>query len=175
MNDNYDLSQLDYTIAADAGNNLDHPLPPGVYSVLIDAAEVKTTKAGTGLYLNLMLSVLDEKYANRKLFARINLKNPSKKAESIGGLQLGALAHAVGFATKPSNALEFVDKTLKVRVAIDKNDANENNVKGYLPMSDATPAPVQPAAQAAAPVAQAVVPKQESNTVNVPSAPWPWL
>lgn len=168
MNDNYDLSQLDYNIEADSGNNFG-PLPPGVYSVIIDAAKVETTKAGTGLYLGLILSVLDDKYTNRKLFARITLKNPSSIAESIGRQQLGALTHAVGFAAKPSNALEFVDKTLKVRVAIDKNDANENDVKGYLPMSDVTPAPT---AQAAAPDAQAAALQKELNTVNVPKAPW---
>lgn len=167
MNDNYDLSQLDYSIEPDSGSF--GPLPPGVYSVVIDAAEVKNTKAGTGIYLNLTLSVLDDQYRNRKLFARINLKNPSSKAEAIGRYQLGALAHATGFAAKPSNALEFVNKTLKVRVAIDKNDANENDVKGYLPMSDATPVPT---AQAAAPTTQATAPQQESNTVNVPAAPW---
>lgn len=160
MNDNYDLSQLDYNIEPDSGNNFG-PLPPGVYSVVIDAAEVKTTKAGTGLYLNLMLSVLDDKYANRKLFARITLKNPSSEAEAIGRRELGALTHAVGFATKPKNALEFLDKTLKVRVMIDKDDASENKVKGYLPISDTS-----------APTVQAAAPQQESNTVNVPAAPW---
>lgn len=108
-------------------------LPPGWYPTQIDSAEVKDTKAGTGKYLKLALTVIGDKFANRKLFTNINLMNPNPKAVEIGMRELAGLGQACQLATI-SDSGELIGKTIDVRVKIGKARAGydaDNEISAY--------------------------------------------
>lgn len=109
------------------------PLPAGKYNALITQSEEKPTKAGTGSYLELTFEVLDEEYKGRRLWARLNLNNPSDQAVAIARAELSAICHAV-------NVLELQDTTqlhdlpmlVKVVAKPDKVSGEvRNEIKGY--------------------------------------------
>lgn len=108
-------------------------LPAGWYAVEIESAEIKDNKAGTGKFLKLKLSVVGERFTNRKVFTNITLMNPNTTAVEIGMRELNDLGAACGLAALGDTA-ELVGKTLDVRVKIDKPregyDA-DNSVNGY--------------------------------------------
>ena len=58
-------------------------MPAGDYTAMVTASELLSNKAGTGSYLKLELTVIDEKYAGRKLYENLNLDNPSAQAVEI--------------------------------------------------------------------------------------------
>jgi len=98
-------------------------LPPGKYPVLIEKAEVKQTKAGTGHYISLCLCVLDGPAKNRKLFDNINIQNPSQQCVDIGLRQLAALGQAIGL-TCVNDTNQLVNKACLAHVKV-KDDRNE--------------------------------------------------
>ena len=71
-------------------------LPPGRYPVAISKTEMKDTKAGTGQYLQIELTITSGTAANRKLWARLNLVNQNQQAVDIAYRELSAICHAVG-------------------------------------------------------------------------------
>jgi hypothetical protein len=126
------------------------PLPPGEYPVIIEKAEVKQTKAGTGSYLQIQLSVIGEKYQNRKLFGRITLANPNETAVDIGRRELAALGQAVGLkAITDSQQLVNARLLVKVKVKKGKNSIEDNEIAAYKPLVNApAPSPASPPTQA---------------------------
>lgn len=141
------------------------PIPTGWYPAMVKAAEVKQTKAGTGSYLEVELEILGDRFAGRRIWARITLSNPSSKATDIGLRQLATLGQACGYASI-SDSKELLGKTIEMRVKVtpprDGYDAG-NDVAAYRklgsggqqaparPASPTTsqPAPAAPAAPAA--------------------------
>ena len=115
------------------------PVPPGDYPVTIQQAEIKQTKAGDGCYLEVVLLIVGDKYAGRKIWDRFNIKNPSEKAEAIGRGQLAGLGKAVGIQTL-SSINELVQKTV---IASLKVEDKYNAVRKYasLPVGQAAEAP----------------------------------
>ena len=112
------------------------PLPAGEYPVMIEEAEVKLTRAGTGQYLKLRFSVIGESYTNRKLFSNINLNNPSAKATEIGIREMSALGRAVGLQQITDSA-DLLQKTLLVKVKVTPGDGQnppDNAVMAYKPL-----------------------------------------
>lgn len=88
---NFDASQ----VQPDDGQ-LD-PIPTDWYHLMVDESEIKPTKENNGdFYLKVRISVVDGKYAGRKIFEQFNIKNKSAQAQEIAYRQLSALAHAVG-------------------------------------------------------------------------------
>jgi hypothetical protein len=98
-------------------------LPPDKYPVLIEKAEVRQTKSGTGYYIALCLSILDGPGKNRKLFDNINIANPSTQCVDIGLRTLAALGQAIGL-TAISDTNQLVNKTCLAHVKV-KDDRNE--------------------------------------------------
>ena len=77
-------------------NNVDpdvgfDPLPASKYKVAITASEMKPTKNKKGSYLELEFTVLEGDCKDRKVWARLNLANPSEKAVQIARAQLSAM------------------------------------------------------------------------------------
>lgn len=93
------------------------PLPEGTYLVMVNKAEEKPTKSGTGVQLVVELRVLEGKYAKRTLYHRINLQNPSQKCVEIGRAELSAFCRATGIIT-PKNAFDFANRTCQVSVKV---------------------------------------------------------
>lgn len=121
-------------------------LPKGRYLVMVNDTEMKPTKNKDGKYIEVEFVVLrPENAKNRKLWARLNVFNPSEQAQRIGREQFNALVEACGF---PKGSVEDTaklhDKILTVIVDIEKGQSGETNrVTGFISSDAAT----NPAAQ----------------------------
>lgn len=117
-------------------------LPVGRYEAMIVDSEMKTTKAGTGQYLQLTFEILSPNHPNhigRKVWARLNLSNPNKTAEEIAQRELSAICHCLGLEqVKESEELHCI--LLMIDVGQEKNPQTgdmTNRIKGYAPVGDA--------------------------------------
>ena len=70
------------------------PLPPGDYNAMITDSQMKTTKAGTGEYLELTMQIIDGNHSGRRIWERLNVVNASKVAEEIARSQLNGIKAA---------------------------------------------------------------------------------
>jgi hypothetical protein len=130
-------------------------LPAGDYPVVVESAEVKPTKKGTGHYLGVQLVVVDGPAKGRKLFDNFNLQNPSEKAVQIGLEHLSSLCKAT------IGSVPFADESQLLQqscIACVKVKDNDNAIRAYKPFADALSVQPQPPAQR--PVMQAPAPTQ---------------
>lgn len=140
------------------------PLPAGDYLAIIEGSEEKPTSKGTGSYLQFTFQVLEGEYKNRKLWARINHKNPSAEAVKIGMAELSSICRAVGVMT-PGGTEELHNRPLLITVGFEKrSDTGEmqNKIKKYAPAQ---------AAGAGVPIAGTVV----NGSSKQDAAPPSWL
>lgn len=122
------------------------PVPAGWYNVMIDESSVEPTKNGEGTLLKLRLNVIDGDCANRKIFARLNIRNQNPVAQEIAQQQLSAICHATG-TIRVQDSQELHGKPFQVRVTVKAADQEkgydaQNEVKGFKPVEGAAPAPV---------------------------------
>jgi hypothetical protein len=80
------------------------PLPAGEYTMIITRTEIKSTKAGTGEYLECVMEVVEGKSAGRKHWERFNVSNPNKTAEDIAKAALGNLWRRLRLTAKTRSA-----------------------------------------------------------------------
>ena len=145
-------------------------LPAGTYECVIIESEMLPTKAGNGSFLKLTFEVVSGEHAGRRLWARLNLDNPSKTAVEIARAELSAICHAVNVLT-PQDSSELHNLPLLVTVKVRQlDDGAVNDIKGYAPVSRATARQAAaPAAQpASAPAAASTAPQGAAGTVP----PW---
>lgn len=104
-------------------------LPEGKYVVIAIASEEKPNSKGTGTYLQFTFEVLEGPCKGRRLWARLNLNNPSTSAKDIAQRELGAICRAVGII-KPNDSSEIHNKPIlvTVKVEVDEVKKRENNV-----------------------------------------------
>jgi Protein of unknown function (DUF669) len=128
---------LDLTnVATDSGFDT---LPPGQYSVQVEKAEMKTTKAGNGEYINCQFTILDGAGVGRKIFHTFNTKNPNEKAVQIGLGQLKSFMTCAG--KKDPNSLKSVEDLLGLSalatVKIEKSEdyGDKNKITSFKPLS----------------------------------------
>ena len=139
------------------------PLPDGDYAVTIEGAEVKATNDQSGQYIKLKMKVSGPSHSGRVLFANLNIRNKSAKAEEIGRAQLGDIMRAIGLATL-SDTDQLIGHALTVKVKVKPADGQYeagNEVKAYKALAgSAAPAPsfAAPSAPAAAAPAAGAVP-----------------
>ncbi len=108
---NFDANQ----VAPDAGHM--DPVPAGWYNAAIDQSDMKPTKDGSGAYLELRFTILDGQYVNRKLYARLNLRNANQTASEIAYKQLSAICHSVG-VIQVADSQQLHGRPLKIRVKV---------------------------------------------------------
>ena len=122
------------------------PIPAGKYLAIITASELKPTKSGKGHYLELQFQIVEGAYANRNVWARLNLDNPNATAVQIARAQLSAICRAVGVLT-PNDSCELHDLPLVIKVKCKKReDTGEiTNEIGAFEKKASTPVPAQPA------------------------------
>lgn len=150
------------------------PVPPGTYTAMVVASELKDTQKG-GQMIVLELDIVDGEHAGRKMFERLNIKNNNSKAVDIAFRTLGEIVKAVGKTTiKDTDELHNKRLYIEVRVDppspyVDKNGVQQegkpqNSIKRFLPVSGAVSTP-----KSVAPSATETV---ESKPVQGGSAPW---
>lgn len=162
MNDN--LAQIfgqDFDVAS-IPPSVDY-IPPCKPPCLIESAEVKQTKAGTGHYIALVLIVLDGPYKNRKLFVNINIDNPSEKCVEIGRATLASLWKALGLV-----AVKSTDQVLNQVVVPHVRVKDGQNVVNTFSASVAQPAPTAPPI---APSFNSALSIDASGSVGIGAAP----
>jgi hypothetical protein len=116
-------------------------IPAGKYTVVIANSEMKPTKAGNGVYLELTFQVLEGEYKDRQLWARLNLDNPNQIAVKIAQAELSSICRAVG-VLEPKDSCDLHNLPLMVSVK-QKPDANgdlRNEIKGYAKRETGIPA-----------------------------------
>ena len=108
------------------------PLPAGKYVAAIVESETKTTKAGTGQYLELKFQILEGEYKGRHVWARLNLWNPNQLAVDIARGELSAIYHAVGLI-QVQDSSELHDLPMLITVKCRKREDGEvtNEIRGY--------------------------------------------
>jgi hypothetical protein len=131
------------------------PVPAGKYLAVIAASEMKATKAGKGSFLEIQFQIIEGEYANRNVWARLNLDNPNPTAVQIARGQLSAICRAVGVMT-PKDSCELHNLPLVIDVKCKKReDTGEmtNEVKGFS-KKEAPAAPARPASASTPPWAR---------------------
>lgn len=145
------------------------PIPDGHYDATVTQAELKTTNDGSGQYIKLRLDITGPSHQGRVVFANLNIKNASLKAEEIGKQQLGEIMRAIGLA-RVRDTDELIGARLNIKVAIRPARTDEksgrvyeasNEVKGYRAIAGSAPAAVAAVAKPA-------------TAVNKSSTP-PWM
>lgn len=112
-------------------------IAPGEYEAVIVASEMKTTKNGSGAYLELQLKIINGKYQNRTIYDRLNLHNQNAQTVQISQGTLSAICRAIGVLT-PADSSELHMKPLRITVAVKKRSDTEEmqaEIKGYKPRS----------------------------------------
>jgi len=123
------------------------PLPAGKYVAIITDSEMKSTKSGSGNYLELTFQVIDGPFKGRLLWSRLNLDNPNAQAVQIAQGELSAICRAVG-VMQPKDSLELHNLPLLVTVKCKKREDTGdvvNEIKGYTKKEAATGVPQQEA------------------------------
>lgn len=94
-------------------------LPTGQYTVQIEKAEVKKTKAGDGEYLNVQMKVISQYYNGGVLFHMFNLRNPNEIAQNIGRSELKTLMGLVSVGDlNAAGPNDLVGKVIDVKTAV---------------------------------------------------------
>lgn len=124
------------------------PMPDGDYQAFITESQMKTTRAGTGEYLELKWEVVSpDQYQGRNVWCILNLRNPSSKAVEIAKRELGDLCRAVRVMA-PKDSTELHDTICTIKLATEQREgySPKNVIKAYFPMEKAAPTanPVQP-------------------------------
>lgn len=108
------------------------PLPTGIYKLVIDEAELKDTKAGTGQYINVRYEVVSGDWKGRKLWNMFNVKNPNPQAVEIGMQQLRSM---IELSNKPK-MLQFSDVSklcgLQVWAQVKIDGENRNKIHYFV-------------------------------------------
>lgn len=119
------------------------PIPEGDYNLVIEKAETKPTKAGTGERLNIQFKVDGGEFDGRKLFHGLNVRNPSTVAVSIAMKELHALVLMCGIK-ELTTADQLVGQSLTAKVKVGKREdtgALQNEVVLAVRKSDTTMKP----------------------------------
>lgn len=119
------------------------PLPAGWYTAVINGAEVKPTKDGTGSYISLKYGITGPSHQGRVVFGMLNIRNKNPKAEEIGLQQLGELMRASGLQ-RVTDSDQLIGANLQIKLAIETQEGYEpkNVVKGFKAVAGGSAAPV---------------------------------
>ena len=162
-------------------------IPAGRYTAEITNSEMRPNSKQTGEYLWLEFTVLDGPFSGRKLWAQLNLDNPSQQAVEIAQRELSAICHAVG-KLRVGDSIELHNIPMEISIKI-KNDAEygpQNVLRGFKEIDGAgqgsvsggspnwkKPAATTQNAAPAAPTGTAQAPPAASTpVVNSPVPPW---
>ena len=127
-------------------------LPAGTYTAQVTESELVPLNSGNGTALKLTITILQQGYNGRKVFARLNVRHNNPEAERIANQQLRELCEAVGVVAL-QDTVELHNKPMQVRLKIREDKSGnfepQNEVAGFKPATaSAAQAPaLRPASQ----------------------------
>jgi len=113
-----------------------------IYLGHIKKSEIKKTKAGTGLRLNMQVLIEEskkneEKYKGRLVFIGLNIKNPSEQAVAISQKELASICDAVGVEeVEDSEELHDISFGFKMKVEKSEGYDDKNVINSYMTEAD---------------------------------------
>ena len=122
-----DLSHIDWSKVEEPQER--DLLDAGWYKIAWIKSETKTTKAGTGSYLELTGEILDGPAQGRKVWERLNLDNPNQTAVKIAQQSLSKISTAIGIVA-PKHSDELLNRQLMVEVIV-KSPSERDRANGY--------------------------------------------
>ena len=142
------MAQLNFN-AAEVDTTSRDAIPSGSYEAVVTDSEMRATKNGLGMGINLTFEIISEGPAKgRKVFVWINYEHPKVEAQRIGREELASLCKAVG-VTDLNDTVQLHNLPLLITVGLDKNDPTRNVVKAYKPKAAQPAQAAQKAPQAA--------------------------
>lgn len=114
-------------------------VPPGTYTVMVNAAPVEDAKSGNGIVCKAQLQILEGAHKGRVIFFNINVRNNNEIAEKIGHQALSDMARAVGLPRVPEHTADFLNIPFKVVVGPQKKDPTRMEVKKLMQIGEAPP------------------------------------
>ncbi|AGC35756.1 single strand DNA binding protein [Rhizobium phage RHEph06] len=124
---NFNASTVKPNVALEA-------IPSGLYPVIITKTEEKPTKSGQGSYIEVEMTVQGGEFANRKIFDRLNIRNPNQTAVDIAYATLSAICHVTGVLNM-TDTVQLHGRPFQAVVSKiprdDRPDQMTNEVKGY--------------------------------------------
>jgi hypothetical protein len=132
----------------------------GWYNATITKAEVGQTKSGTGTKIDIRYDITGPTHQGRVMYASVNIRNQSTKAEEIGRQQLGEIMRAVGLA-RLEDSDQLIGGQVSIKIKI-KQPSEQDKANGYTEAknevggwkSTGGSAPVMPAPSATAATAK---------------------
>lgn len=144
-------------------------IPAGDYQVAITEAGLQDTKSGTGQYIKLKMDIVGPTHQGRILFANLNIRNQSQKAEQIGLQQFGDVIRAIGLSSvQDTDQLIGGQLTVKVAKVEDAEYGDSQGFKNEIKQYKANKGGSAPMPSAMPQRASAPAPRQAA--VNTP--PW---
>lgn len=149
-------------------------IPKGIYIAQAEKAELKTTKSGDGVFVEIMWRVQGPSYEGACVFDRMNIDNRSERAKQIGLAQMGQLQKAVGALF--SDTSDIVGRVCQISVAVEADKSGQyedkNTIRDYLALAPGQH-PAMPYQQA--PINRPAPPQQPAAQQPAPAAaraPW---
>ena len=143
----FDATNIDTSSQFDA-------IPAGDYEAMVTGSAMKSTRDGTGQYLELTVEIQSGQFQGRRLWDRLNLQNRNPKAVEIAQKQLAQLCHAINVLQVQSpEQLHNRPFIVKVTAKNDPERGMTNEIKGYKAKGAAQQAAPFQAPRAAAPAA----------------------
>jgi hypothetical protein len=99
-------------------------VPAGEYAAQIVDSEVKPTKAGAGLGLNLTWQITEGPLENHKFWQWINFQHESQQAQTIGQQQLKAICDAIGYTDHVTDSEVLHNVVCRVKLGMGKANGN---------------------------------------------------
>lgn len=129
--------QMSFNAQMVAPNVAPEPVPSGIYPVAITSTEEKPAKSTPGAtYYEFEMQILDGEYKGRKLYDRLNCKNPNQQAVDIAYGTLSAICHVTGVMQVGQSSQELHGRPFKVNVVkvprSDDPNRETNEIRGYL-------------------------------------------
>lgn len=109
----------------------------------VTESDYKSTKSGNGKFIALTWELLDGPHKGRKVWANLNVQNPSKIAQDIGNAEFAAIRIAL-FGSKDkviqdTAELHSIPCRVKVGISVNKETKEQSNViKKYIGMGAAS-------------------------------------
>ena len=104
-------------------------IPDGWYNATITKAEVGQTKSGTGTKIDIRYDITGPTHEGRVIYASVNIRNQSSKAEEIGRQQLGEIMRAVGLA-RLEDSDQLIGGPVCIKIKI-KQPSDSDKANGY--------------------------------------------